>query len=127
MTATYGRDLLKSFVLNNPVYAGATVTAYLADANGDITSTLAELFEEQTGTTQLANPQTLDSQGKFNQPVYFEDAIILIVDSTDVGQQETGVVRPALNTTDIDNARTLALRDLASRYDDDWLLSSTPI
>lgn len=127
MTATYRRELLDNFILSNPVYADVEVTVYEADDNGLLTATLATLYEAQTGTTQLQNPQTLDAEGKFGQPVYFDVPVICVIDGLDVGQQQTGVIRPQLDTTTIENAQVLAQRALARALDDDWLLAPAPI
>jgi len=73
------RTAIRDFALANPIYANAVVTAYTVDDNGLKTNTKADLFAAISGSTELANPQTLDSYGKFKQPVYVEETVILTV------------------------------------------------
>lgn len=125
--ASARRTLLKNFMLSNPIYAGCEVTIYVVDENNLITAIEAELFEDTASAVQLANPQTLDNQGKFAQPVYFEQDIICVIDGLGVGQEETGIIRPQVSTTDIDNVQTLAIRAISERLDEQPLSSSIPI
>jgi hypothetical protein len=77
------------------------------------TSTKASLYSAITGGNSLANPQTLDAYGKFRQPVYIEDAVILTV--TGLGNtpdHNTGIVdNPQVHSADvtITSAELLAL------------------
>ena len=64
------RALVDDFALANPFYIGATVHIYVLDQDLLPTATLAPLYAGRTGGTTLENPQVLDSEGKFEQPVY---------------------------------------------------------
>ena len=86
------RISLVDFSLANPFYIGATVTAYTVDNNGDATTTKATLYDSFSGTGTLANPQTLDSEGKFAAPVYIEDNVVLTVTGLTIPDHSTGVI-----------------------------------
>ncbi len=87
------RVSIPDFELASPIYVGATVSFFTADSNGEATTTLASLYSTQTGTAQLANPQTLDSDGKFQQPVYVSVAVIGYVENANgVANHSTGVI-----------------------------------
>lgn len=89
------RTAIQDFSTANPIYANATVTAYIVE-DGEKTSTKASLYANIAGSTLLANAQTLDSYGKFRQPVYIEDAVILTV--TGLGNtpdHDTGIIQGA--------------------------------
>jgi hypothetical protein len=73
------RQLISDFALENPYYAGATVTVFTVDVNLAPTATLATLYENPTGGTTLVNPQVLDGRGKFEQPVYAGEPVSLSV------------------------------------------------
>lgn len=89
------RSALIDFSLANPIYAGATVSLFLVDpVTGAKTTTLANLYAAPTGAAGLLNPQTLDSQGKWKQPVYFEDAVVAVVAGLSVPDHETGIIHP---------------------------------
>ncbi|WP_341893741.1 hypothetical protein [Ferrovibrio terrae] len=88
------RTLVPDFGLANPIYIGGTVTAYVADEDGAKTATLATLYAATTGTTELENPQTLDSEGKFAQAVYIDQAVILTASGLSIPDHDTGVIRP---------------------------------
>ena len=95
------RTLLTDFELANPLYIGGTLTFYTVDSAGAKTATLATLYVNESGTTpsdQLSNPQTLDSDGKLSQPVYFEDAIIGEVAGVAVPSHDTGIISPVGNS-----------------------------
>lgn len=64
------RLLVTDFALKNPYYANAAVAIYTIDQNLEPTSTLATLYSAPIGGTLLSNPQVLNSQGQFEQPVY---------------------------------------------------------
>lgn len=81
------------FQLANSVYAGAEVAFYEVDANGTKTATLATLFDGPTGAGTLANPVTLDSQGKFTVIPYIETAVKGVVSSALVSSHETGLIQ----------------------------------
>lgn len=89
------------------------MTAYTVDGSGNKTSTKADLYSTISGAVKLANPQTLDSYGKFKQPVYHQEAVILTV--TGLGNtpdHDTGIISmPDVQSVDIviSSAEMLAL------------------
>lgn len=90
---TAPRASIPDFSLANPIYVGATVTFYTADSSGVVTTTLATLYSTQTGSVELANPQTLDSEGKLQQPIYISTAVIASVSNANgVADHSTGVI-----------------------------------
>lgn len=72
------RTSINDFATGNPIYANAVVTAYTI-ANGAKSSIKATLYSSISGSGALANPQTLDSHGKFKQPVYIQEPVILTI------------------------------------------------
>lgn len=89
---THARSSIRDFSTSNKLYANAVVTFYVASA-GAKTSTLATLYTTLTGSTEAANPQTLDSSGKFTAPVYIDQDVIMTV--TGLGNtpdHDTGVI-----------------------------------
>lgn len=84
------RTSLKMFELANPLYRGAIVHWYLAIA-GVKTALLAPLYAGFTGASQLPNPQKLNSNGMFQQPVYIEDAVIGEISGIGVASHDTGI------------------------------------
>lgn len=89
---TAARTAIQDFSTGNPLYANAIVTAYTVEA-GVKTSTKASLYSTLTGSALLANPQTLDAYGKFRQPVYINESVIMTV--TGLGNtpdHDTGIV-----------------------------------
>lgn len=109
---TLARTAIQDFSTANAIYANATVTAYTVE-DGAKTATKASLYSAVSGGSSLANPQTLDSYGKFKQPVYIDEAVILVV--TGLGNapdHDTGIVaNPSVQSTDvvISSAEILAL------------------
>lgn len=101
------RESISDFALANPIYAGAIVTAYTV-SNGVKTATKATLYEAATGSNTLANPQTLDSDGKFKQPVYFEEAIVLTITGLTIPDHDTGIIRPSLDASAVDEVHAKA-------------------
>ncbi len=92
---TYARTAIQDFSTANKIYVNATVTFYTV-LDGEKTNDLADLYSAITGTTQLSNPQTLDSYGKLRQPVYFQEPVIMSI--TGLGNtpdHDTGVVESA--------------------------------
>lgn len=87
-----GRTSIPEFQVANPVYTGATVTPYTIDGTGAKTAVLATLYANPTGTTTLSNPQTLDSEGKFQQPVYIEDPVIITISGLTIADHDTGII-----------------------------------
>lgn len=85
------RMAIREFSIANPMYRGGTVYAYTV-AGGVKTAILATLYAAETGTAQLANPQKLDSLGKWRQAVYIDAAVILTVSGLSVPSHDTGIV-----------------------------------
>ncbi|WP_341702624.1 hypothetical protein [Ferrovibrio sp.] len=88
------RTLIPDFSEANPIYVGATVSAYTVSDAGVKTATLATLYADETSTTLLSNPQVLDSEGKFSQPVYTAVAVILTISGLSIPDHDTGIIRP---------------------------------
>lgn len=89
---TYARTALQDFSTANPIYANAIVTAYTVD-NGEKTAIKANLFAAISGNTKSANPQTLDSYGKFKQPVYIDGPVILTITGLkNTPDHDTGII-----------------------------------
>lgn len=91
---TYARTAVIDFSTANKLYVNAVVTFYTVE-DGEKTSELATLYSSLTGGSLLANPQTLDSYGKFRQPVYIQEPVIATV--TGLGNtpdHDTGVITP---------------------------------
>lgn len=87
------RQSIPDFALANPLYVGAVVRFYEVDASGVKTATLATLYDSQTGTGTLLNPQVLDSDGKFPAPVYVAIPVIAdVVGANGVADHSTGVI-----------------------------------
>lgn len=88
------RTPITDFQLANPIYIGASVTFYTVDGSGDATTTLATLYAGPVGATTLANPQRLDSYGKFSAPVYFDEANGVIAEAVgpNVPSHRTGII-----------------------------------
>jgi hypothetical protein len=88
------RSAIPDFQLANPLYIGARVTFYAVDENGARTTTLATLYANPTGSQQASNPQELDSEGKFQRPVYIELPVIAETSGPNVETHSTGVINP---------------------------------
>jgi hypothetical protein len=72
------RALLTDFQLNNPYYAGWTITVFEVNQNLQRTTTLASVFSDPVGSGARSNPMTLDSNGAFpGGPCYVEKPVIL--------------------------------------------------
>ena len=82
---------INDFALGNPAYVGATVSFWTV-SGGAKTTTLATLYAASTGSTTLANPRTLDSDGKFSVPVYVEVPVIATVSGLTVADHDTGIM-----------------------------------
>lgn len=107
---TAARTAIQDFSTANPIYANAIVTAYTVD-NGAKTSIKAPLYSSLSAATLVSNPQILDSFGKFKQPVYIGDAVILSVTGLrNTPDHDTGIVS-ADNQVDvtISSAQILAM------------------
>jgi hypothetical protein len=86
------RTGIPDFQLANAIYTAAQVTFYTIDQNGEKTATLATLYAEPTGAQTASNPQNLDSEGKFQAPVYIEEPVIAEVVGPNVGSHSTGII-----------------------------------
>lgn len=104
----YQRTSIALFSLSNKAYITATVAFYTIDSAGDATDTLATLYDAATGTGTLANPHTMDSEGKFAAPAYVEVPVIGSVSNSDVENHSTGIIYPRLSDADITTAEDAA-------------------
>lgn len=86
------RSTIPDFQLANPLYTAAQVSFYTVDEGGISTGTLATLYASATGSTTAANPQTLDSDGKFEAPVYIDEPVIAEVVGVNVQSHSTGAI-----------------------------------
>jgi hypothetical protein len=110
----YVRSAIIMFQHRNDIYRGASVTAYEPDADGDPTATKITLYANPTGGTTLANPQILDGEGRFRQPVYAEVPCVLVVSSAFASADISGVISPPLSSTDVADAAADAAAAAAS-------------
>lgn len=93
------RTLLKLFALANNAYIDANVTFYVVDTTtNERTSELATLYSDISGTDIVQNPATLDSSGKFANPVYHDEPLIAVINESPLGEGETGIVFPFTGT-----------------------------
>ena len=101
--ADFVRTSIRDFSLANNAYVAASVSFFIPDDDGLPTAAFAILYADLTGPTNLPNPQILDSEGKFAQPVYVDAAV---VGQVQIGIEtfNTGVIRPSLGTADITRA-----------------------
>ena len=83
---------IPDFQTANPLYVGATVSFFTVSGDGVATTTFATLYGDPLGQTQAANPQTLDSDGKFKSPVYIAVPVIAQVEGPNVESHLTGVI-----------------------------------
>lgn len=100
MATTNPRILIEDFSLANPLYSGATVTFFTVDPTTlKATAQLATLYSDLVSNTTLANPQQLDGEGKWLQPVYVAGPCIIIVSgaSNSAANVQTGVVGSAIS------------------------------
>lgn len=102
------RSALQIFQHRNDIYRGAGVSAFVPDANGNATAVRVPLYANPTGITQLANPQILDGEGKFKQPVYTDAPCVLVISSAFASAHSTGVINPPLSAADAVNAAAAA-------------------
>lgn len=75
----YARSSIPDFETANPLYIGALAYFYLVDVNGVKTANLANLYSSPVGSDLVENPQTLDSFGKFTNPVYIQDPVVATI------------------------------------------------
>lgn len=93
------RTLLRLFSLANDAYINSVVTFYTIDPDTkERTNTLATLYSDLSGTDTVTNPYTLDGNGKLSAPVYHDVPVIAVINETDLGQHETGVIQPISST-----------------------------
>ena len=85
---------IPNFELANPLYRNASVSFYTV-VSGVKTAILATLYSGASGSGTLANPQKLNSKGRFKQSVYIADAVIGTVEGISVPSHDTGVITPA--------------------------------
>ncbi len=89
---TSARTAIQDLSTANPIYANAIVTAYTVE-DGAKTSIKASLYSTISGPALLANPQKLDSFGKFKQPVYINEAVILTITGlNNTPDHDTGII-----------------------------------
>jgi hypothetical protein len=86
------RSSIQDFALANNIYIGAVVAFYTVNSSGQATSTLAPLYADPTSSTQLPNPQILDSTGKFTAPVYISQPVIGEVQGPSISTHSTGII-----------------------------------
>lgn len=111
----FKRTLLSHFSLANPLYARATVTVYGVTAGGaKDTATKLTLYAAPTGSATLTNPQYLDSDGKWAQPVYVDAPAIMEITDLRVGSHDTGIVRPDIDDADLISAEYSATQALGA-------------
>ncbi len=86
------RTAIQDFSTANDLYVNAVVSFYTV-LNGAKTDILATLYSSLSGTTQAANPQTLDSYGKFKTPIYTgQDVIATVTGLGNTPDHDTGVI-----------------------------------
>lgn len=97
--STYKRTSLRQFVVGNNAYINTPVTFYKVDVTtGQRTSQLATVYNASVGGEAVGNPYTLDSAGKTAQPLYIEEPVIAVINSTTLGTHDTGVIYPLSGT-----------------------------
>jgi hypothetical protein len=106
----YARSALTDFEIANRLHVNAIVYFYTVDSNGDKTTTLANLYQDITGTTEHKNPQTLDSFGKLKVPCYVEEPVIATITGLgNVPDYDSGIVSSyAEDANDVEAAKTAA-------------------
>lgn len=86
---------LSDFALANPLYAGATVTILEVDPATLVpTGNLAPVYADLVGAGTLGNPQALDGNGKWQQPVYVDRPVLMRVGTAEGETADTGVLGP---------------------------------
>lgn len=86
-----GRMRVKDLALANPLYAGALVRVIGIDDDGARDpDSLPTLYADAEGNMVAANPQTLDSEGKFPRPVYVEESYALEIRGRYAPDHESG-------------------------------------
>lgn len=123
------RGTIPDFQLANSLYVGATVSFFTVDGSGNPTATLATLYAAPTGTQTLLNPQALDSEGKFQVPVYIEQPVVASVVGATVGSHVTGVIGLSPDTGSVNSVPGLSVLHAVVRYADTTgnLIDDSPI
>lgn len=85
------RHSIEDFAIANDAYIGAEVTFFIAQAGGVASATKATLYADLTGASILPNPQTLNSKGFFQQPVYIDADVVASI-SAGAASGTTGVI-----------------------------------
>lgn len=89
------RTLLRMFSLANRAYINSVVSFYTVDPDTkEREETLATLYQGLSGTDTVPNPYTLDGDGKLSAPVYHDVPVIAVINESELGQHETGVIQP---------------------------------
>jgi hypothetical protein len=106
----FTRTAIPDFHLDNPIYAGADVTVYTVDDDGNKTATLATLYDSIAGTGTLENPQELNGRGRFDQPVYIDAPVICTVSGLGSGApaHDTGIIGSSLAAEAVSQAQAAA-------------------
>jgi hypothetical protein len=99
------RNGISDFSLSNSLYRGATVTFYTV-SSGVKTTTKAAVYAGITGSATLANPQTLDNNGRLFQPAYVDAPVIAVVSGLTIPEHETGVINAVLSADSIADVLT---------------------
>jgi hypothetical protein len=86
------RGAIPDFMLANRMYTGAIVSFFTVTDAGVSTGVLATLYAGPTGSHTVANPQTLDSEGKFAAPVYTDVALIAQAVGPNIGSHTIGPI-----------------------------------
>jgi len=87
------RFSLQDFSLANPIYSTAQVAVYTVDEDTQtVTTTLATLYADPVGSSTLSNPQSLDNDGKWQQPIYVDGPVVMSVLGSDLATHTTGIV-----------------------------------
>lgn len=113
--ATYSRTLVNPFSVGfGELYAMATVTIYKINESTGAQDGLATLYSATSGTSTLTNPQTLDGEGKFSQPIYIEDPYQVVISGLSAADHTTGVYFPNLSATSADAAEASSVQAQAA-------------
>lgn len=92
---SYRRTALEALTLANRAYIATSVTFYKADiVTGERTEVLATIYDEVIAGNVVANPYTLDSDGKTQQPLYFDVPIVAVINAGALGSHTTGLMWP---------------------------------
>ena len=91
----YRRTAIRQFSIANSAYRNAVITFYKVNQETQEASPLlAPVYTGASGSTQAANPYTLDAYGKFSVPLYVEEPTIISVNQSAVGSHQTRILYP---------------------------------